>query len=185
MASLAENRASVPRICVWRDRACVPLSAGAPTLSSAHSPWNGALLERLIHGPHTEDTHQHLSHFLVLHLGGPSQIAWRFAGKTGIKTVAPGEISVISRGTEDSTSFPQGSKRIVLNLEPSIFKRVFPEEDFGNDVELIDQWSVEDRQVEYILRGLEADLEAGIPAGGLFGESLSMPSQFMSSVDTA
>src|SRR3569833_664387 len=125
--SLPENRSSVPRICVWRNRECVPLSAGAPTLSSAYSPWRGALLERLVHGPHTEENHQHLNHFLVLHLDGPSLITWRLAGKTGAKTVVPGQVSVISRGTEDSTSFPLGSKRIVLNLEPCIFKNTLTE----------------------------------------------------------
>jgi|SRR5581483_11115928 len=167
-----ESRGPVPRICVWRDRECVPLSPGAPILSSALSPWQGALLERHTHGPHNVDTHQHLSHFLCLHLNGPSPLTWRSNGKTGSKTIAPGAISLASRGAEDSAWFPQGARRIFLSLEPYIFQRALPEGNPGEDVELVDQWGIEDRKIEYVLRALEADVEAGTPAGGLFGECL-------------
>jgi AraC family transcriptional regulator len=63
-------------------------------------------------------------------------------------------------------------KRILLNLEPTVLQQAFPDNDTGRDVELIDQWGAQDPQVEYILRALEADLEAGLPGGKLFGESL-------------
>ena len=77
-----------------------------------------------------------------------------------------------SRGTEDSVSFPKPVRRILLNLEPSVFQQAFPDSDTGRDVELIEQWGVRDPQLEYILRALEADLEAGVPGGRLFGDSL-------------
>ena len=168
--------APVPRICVWRGRQSIPLSSGAPAVSSAYSPWQGALLERYTHGPHSVDSHVHLSHFLCLHLDGPSRLEWRSNGKTGAKTVAPGSIILLSRGTEDAVSYagsvPQPPKRIFLTLEPRIFQRAIPEADLGGDAEFVAQWGTEDRQIEYILRALDADLEAGFPAGGLFGESL-------------
>jgi AraC family transcriptional regulator len=63
-------------------------------------------------------------------------------------------------------------KRILLNLEPSVLGQAFSDNDTGRDVELIEQWAVPDPQVEYILRALEADLEAGVPGGRLFGDSL-------------
>jgi len=63
-------------------------------------------------------------------------------------------------------------KRILLNLEPSVLQQAFADNGTGRDVELIPQWGVQDRQVEYILRALEAGLEAGLPGGRLFGESL-------------
>jgi len=172
MSSLGETGVPVPRICVWRGRECVPLAPGAPIISSAHSPWQGALLERHTHGPCSVDPHLHLSHFLCVHLNGPSRLEWRSNGKTGAKTIAPGAVSLVSRGTEDAAAFPEGAKRIFLSLEPCIFQCAFPEADAGEDPELIEQWGIEDRQIEYILRALEADLEAGVPSGGLFGESL-------------
>ena len=71
-----------------------------------------------------------------------------------------------SRGTEDSVSFPKPVRRILLNLEPSVFQQAFPDSDTGRDVELIEQWGVRDPQLEYILRALEADLEAGVRGEG-------------------
>ena len=160
------------RICVRQGRECIELAPGTPTLSSAQSPWEGALLERHAHGPHTADRHQHLSHFVCLHLSEPTPFLWRSQGKQGNKIIGPGSIMVVSRGTEDSVSFPKPVERILLNLEPSVLQQAFPDNDTGRDVELIDQWGVPDPQIEYILRALEADLEAGFPGGRLFGESL-------------
>jgi AraC family transcriptional regulator len=167
-----ENRLAPVRIRVRQGRDCVALAPGSPTLSSAHSPWQGALLERHSHGPHTADRHQHLSHFVCLHLGEPAPFVWQSQGKTGNKMIGSGSIIVVSRGTEDSVSFPKPVKRILLNLEPKLLQQVSPDNDTGRDVELIEQWGVADPQIEYVLRALEADLEASVPAGRLFGESL-------------
>jgi len=160
------------RIRVRQGNEFVALLPGLPTLSSAQSPWEGALLERHVHSPYTIDKHQHLSHFVCLHLSEPSPFLWRSEGKRGNKTMGPGSIIVVSRGTEDEVSFPKPVKRILLNLETRLLQQALPENDRGRDVEFIPQWVVEDPQVEYILRALEADLEAGVPGGRLFGDSL-------------
>ncbi len=167
-----EGRLAPVRIRVRQGREDVILAPGMPTLSSAQTPLEGALLERHSHGPHTADRHQHLSHFVCLHLSEPAPFVWRSEGKQGNKILGSGSIIVVSRGSEDSASFPKPVKRILLNLEPNLLQQPYPENDTGRDVDLIPQWGIEDRQVEYILRALEADLEAGAPGGGLFGESL-------------
>jgi AraC family transcriptional regulator len=172
MPSKLENRADPGRIRVRRGDEYVELAPWVPSLSSARSPWEGVLLERHIHGPHSADRHQHLSHFICLLLSGPVPISWQSQGKQGRNTIGPGSVLLVSRGTEDSIVFLSAVRRILLNLEPSLLKRAFPEIDTGRDVEFIDQWGVFDPQIDFILRALEADLEAGIPAGGLFGESL-------------
>ena len=160
------------RIRVRQGKQFVALAPGIPTLSSAQFVCEGALLERHTHGPHTADRHQHLSHFVCLHLSEPAPLVWRSQGKHGNKTIGPGSIIVLSRGAEDSVSFPKPVKRILLNLESNVLRQAFPDNDSGRDVELIDHWGVQDRQVEHILRALEAELEAGLPGGRLFGESL-------------
>jgi AraC family transcriptional regulator len=86
--------------------------------------------------------------------------------------MGPGSIIVVSRGTEDTVSIPKPVTRILLNLETSILKHALPENETGRDVEFIPQWGVQDRQVEHVIRALEADLEAGVPGGRLFGDSL-------------
>lgn len=113
------------RICVRQGRECIELAPGTPTLSSEQSSWEGALLERHAHGPHTADRHQHLSHFVCLHLSEPAPFVWRSQGKQGTKIIGPGSIMVVSRGTEDSVSFPKPVERILLNLEPSVCSRRF------------------------------------------------------------
>lgn len=176
MSSPVEIRAPVSRISVWRGRQCVPLPSGPPIISSAHSPWQGALLERHAHGPQSVDPHVHLSHFLCLHLDGPSRIEWHSNGKTGSKAIVPGSIILVSRGTEDAVSYTgsvsEAAQRLFLTLDPKLFQHAVPDVDLGRDAEFVEQWGIEDRQIEYILRALDADLEAGLPAGGLFGESL-------------
>ena len=172
MRSVAENRPDPIRIRVRQGGECVELAPGVPTFSSARSRWEGVLLESHSHGPHHAHRHQHLSHFVSLHLGEPTPIAWHSEGKHGRETVASGSILLASRGSEDAISFVKPVRRILVNLESSLLQRAFPEGDTGHDVEFANQWGVPDPQVEYILRALEADLEAGHPAGRLFGESL-------------
>jgi AraC family transcriptional regulator len=172
MPLVADNRADSVRIRVRQGGKCVELAPGIPSLSSAGLPWEGVLLESHAHGPHSADTHQHLSHFVSLHLSEPTSVAWHTQGKEGKKTIEPGSIFLVSRGGEDSIYFPRPVRRILLNLEPSLLHRANPGNDTGRDVEFIDQWGVPDPQTDFILRALEADLEAGNPAGRLFGESL-------------
>ena len=172
MPAAVEDRLAPDKIRVRKKGEYVALVPGMPTLSSARSPWEGALLERHAHGPHTSDRHQHLSHFVCLQLSEPAPIVWRSQGRQGTNILGPGLIVVTSRGTEHSVSFPKPMKRIVLNLEPTVLQQAVPEDDKGRDVELIERWAVPDPQIEYIIRALEADLKAGLPGGKLFGESL-------------
>jgi len=175
MASLVQTfpeKAGPERIRVRQGEACVPLAPGSPTLSSGRSGWEGAILELHSHGPHNAEKHQHLSHFLCLHLSEPAPVIWRSAGKQEKGLVKPGSLILLSRGTEDAVIFPKAVRRILLNLEPGVFEWATPEHKTGRDVELVNHWGVEDRKVEYLLRALEADLEDGLPAGLLFGESL-------------
>jgi AraC family transcriptional regulator len=160
------------RIQVRQGEACVPLAPGSPTVSSGRSGWDGAILELHSHGPHNAEKHQHLSHFLCLHLSEPAPVIWRSEGKQESGTIKPGSLILLSRGTEDAVTFPKAVRRILLNLEPSVFEWATPDHKPGRGVELVNHWGVEDRQVEYLLRALEADLEAGLPSGQLFGESL-------------
>jgi AraC family transcriptional regulator len=166
-----ENKPPV-RIRVRQGREWVTVAPGVPTLSSAQSPWGGALLERHIHGPYTSDRHQHRSYFVSLHLSDPAPFLWRSQGGQGNKIIESGSINVLSRGTEDWVSFPKPVERIVLNLELDVFRQACPEHDTGRDFELISRWAVQDSQLEYTLRALEAELEAGSPGGRVFAESL-------------
>jgi AraC family transcriptional regulator len=168
-STVLEASSSV-RIRVRQEGYCVPVVAGVPALSSAESPWQGALLERHVHGPYSLDTHQHLSYFLCVHLSSPAPVLWRSGGKAGQSILRPGGSVVLTRGTEDTFSFPQPMERILLNLDLALFQRALP--DRASAPELMNQWGANDRQIEYIVRALEADIQSGLPAGKLYGESL-------------
>jgi AraC family transcriptional regulator len=172
MSATVEGGLSPLRIQVRQAPELAALVPGSPTFSSAQSPWQGALLERLARGPHGADRHQHLSHFVCLQLSEPAPLVWRSEGRQGSNILGPGSIVVASRGTEHSVSFPKAMRQILLNLESNVLQQAFPDNDTGRDVELIEQWGVKDPQIEHILRALEADLEAGLPAGRLFGDCL-------------
>ena len=63
-----------------------------PRFPAPNRPWEGALLERHSHSPHTTGRHQHLSYFVRLHLSEPAPFVWRSQGKQGNKTIESGSI---------------------------------------------------------------------------------------------
>jgi hypothetical protein len=91
-------------------------------------------------------------YFVSLHLSDPAPFTWQSQGRQGKKIIEPGSIIVVSRGTEDWVSFPSPVKRILLNVEPGVFQKAFPDEDPDRDVELVSQWGIHDRHVEFVLR---------------------------------
>src|SRR6516165_172617 len=80
IAAAMENRLGPNRIRVRQGEECVVLLPGKPTLSSAQSLCEGALLERPTFVPHNFEKHQPLTHFVVLHISGPAPMSWRSQG---------------------------------------------------------------------------------------------------------
>lgn len=140
-------------------------------VSSACALWRGVLLERHAHGPRRVEYHQHLSHFLCLHLDNPTQVIEQSKGKSESRVLAPGQIVLLSSGTEHEVSFSKPVKRVLLNLEPWLFRETFADAS-EDEIELRNHWGIHDPQIEHIMRALEADLQAKLPSGRLFGESL-------------
>jgi AraC family transcriptional regulator len=144
----------------------------APVSSSAGSRWEGIVLERHAHGAFSAPDYEYPTHYLCLHLGPPALFAWRSQGKAGRAITGPGAVAVLSRGTQAAVSFPEPVQRLVLKMEWWIFERALQEQRTGQTVELINQWGVRDPQIEYILRALDAEMNAGFPSDPLFVESL-------------
>jgi AraC family transcriptional regulator len=160
------------RIQVRRGDRCELLIPEVPVLSGAHAPWKGVLLESHAHGPQRAEHHQHLSHFLCLYLDDPTPVVWQSKSASESLVLAPGQIVLLSRGTEHEVSFPKPVKRVLLNLEPWLFHQAFDKNASEDEIELQNHWGLHDPQIEYIIRALEADLQAKHPSGSLFGESL-------------
>lgn len=166
------NQSASSRIRVRRGDHFELLVPEAPLVSSAHALWRGVLLESHAHGPHHSEYHQHLSHFLCLHLDSPTPVMEQSKGESKSRILAPGQIVLLSRGTEHEVSFPTAVKRVLLNLEPWLFRETFGEDASEDELELRNHWGIHDPQIEHIMRALEADLQAKLPSGRIFGESL-------------
>jgi maleate isomerase len=109
-----ETRLAPDRIRVRQGQAYIALAPGIPTLSSAQSLWEGVLLERHAHGPHTADRHQHVSHFVCLHLSEPAPFVWRSQGKQEKKILGSGSIRVLLLDTRTYADPPHPDDAIAL-----------------------------------------------------------------------
>jgi AraC family transcriptional regulator len=63
--------------------------------------------------------------------------------------------------------------RIAVALHPSLLLGAIDETVGHNDIELTEHWNVTDRHIMSVLLALTTDLDAGSPAGRLYGESLA------------
>lgn len=166
------NQSASSRIRVRRGDHFELLVPEVPVVSSPPALWRGVLLESHAHGPQRVEYHQHLSHFLCLHLDNQTTVLEQSKGESESRVLAPGQIVLLSRGTEHEVSFPTPVKRVLLNLEPWLFLETFGDDVSGDEIELQNHWGIHDPQIEHIMRALEADLQAKLPSGRLFGESL-------------
>jgi AraC family transcriptional regulator len=60
----------------------------------------------------------------------------------------------------------------VVALHPRLLTQALEETADREDIELTEQWNLSDRHIASTLLALRADLEDGLPAGRLYGESL-------------
>jgi AraC family transcriptional regulator len=58
---------------------------------------------------------------------------------------------------------------MVLEIDPTELQRTG---NHGRSVELVSQLTIQDRQIALLMTAMQSDLEAGSPAGSLYGESL-------------
>jgi AraC family transcriptional regulator len=95
------------------------------------------------------------------------------AGKCLHYTAEPGTTFVLPRGTVDELRWSGPTHRIAVALHPSLLLSAIDETIGQNDIELTEHWNVTDRHIMSVLLALTTDLDAGSPAGRLYGESLS------------
>jgi AraC family transcriptional regulator len=58
-------------------------------------------------------------------------------------------------------------------IHPSLLVNALDETAHESDIELIEHWSLTDRNIMSVLLAMRTDLDAGSPAGRLYGESLA------------
>jgi AraC family transcriptional regulator len=95
------------------------------------------------------------------------------AGKCRHYTAQPGTTFVLPRGTVDELRWSGPTHRIAVALHQSLLLSAIDETIGQNHIELTEHWNVTDRHIMSVLMALTTDLDAGSPAGRLYGESLA------------
>lgn len=166
---------TVQAVEVLRDGHLVSPINAASIASSRSIGWSGIALEAFHNVPSsTLPEHEHPTHFLSLFTSGSVRAEWKMDGRTRKAVHGAGTLYLLPAGSYDRATWSGPSSRIVLVMEPRFLARALDETAHLCDVELIPNWTFQDRHVEAILRALHADLEDGSPAGPLYGQSLSV-----------
>ena len=151
----------------------VPLIPGQPGLSSLQTGWEGMILETHITPACDHPYHEHPTHFLQLQTGGPVRFSWTTSGQTHSGTADPGTIFICPRGSSDRVQWEGPTNRIAVAIHPRLLTQSLEETSHRPDIELTQHFQIHDRHVASLMLALRADLEDGLPAGRLYGESLA------------
>ena len=145
-----------------------------PVFSSADVGWEGLLFEHhTSDNPHVVEVPEHYStkHLLRLNTGGRSTNDWRIEGRSRRTYDDPGGVSILPAGTHVSVLASSRTSTMVLEIDPALLEKNGVRPASAN-VELAVNLTIPDRHIELLMNALQADLEAGSPAGPLYGESL-------------
>lgn len=143
-----------------------------PILSSTGVGWKGLLFEQhTSETPHVVEFPEHFAtkHLLRVNTGGPSTNDWRIDGRGRRTYDRPGGVSILPAGTHVSVVASSRTGCMVLEIDPTELQRTG---NHGRSVELVSQLTIQDRQIALLMTAMQSDLEAGSPAGSLYGESL-------------
>jgi AraC family transcriptional regulator len=162
----------VPAVEVVRAGRTSALFPVATLASSRAARWDGMALEVSRIVPCVVPDHEHPTHVLHLIVEGTARSTAIVARRTFSDPRIAGTVMLVPRGTRDRTVFHDAFTIMSLALHPQLLTRAVSEAE--RDIELRFEWSLADRHIASVLYALHADLEAGLPAGRLYGESLGV-----------
>jgi AraC family transcriptional regulator len=151
-----------------------PLIPRSPLLSSsARAGWRGIILEK--HMADADyvaadfDVHSDLVHIFA---GVPARHEWRADGRQVTALSGEGSVAVEPRGLHATVHVVREKPDIqwILEFDATVISQRLRERLSGKPLELAPQFDLQDAQVERLVRALQVDVEAGSPAGSVFGE---------------
>src|SRR5215471_10531018 len=167
------DRPVVPGIEVVRAGRVEAFLHSRPALSSSAIQWSGLALEDYHVPACVIAQHEHVHDFLHVVLSGTVRYEVLTAGKCLRYTAEPGTTFVLPRGTVDELRWSGPTHRIAVALHPSLLLGAIDETIGQRDIELTEHWNVTDHHIMSVLLALTTDLDAGSPAGRLYGECLA------------
>src|SRR5262245_40903195 len=163
----------LPAVEVRREGRVEPFLHAHPTLSSAAVGWAGLAVEDYSVPACIITRHEHVEHFLHVVLRGSTKCEVLTRGKTLKFAASPGTTFILPRGTVDEVRWEGPTCRIAVAIHPKLLVNAMDETAHQSDVELTEHWTLMDPHIMAVLCAMRADLDAGSPAGRLYGESLA------------
>ena len=117
--------------------------------------------------------HEHVENFLHVVLRGSVKYEVVTRGKTLRFGANPGTTFILPRGTVDELRWEGPTHRIAVAIHPSLLANALDEGAREGDIELTEHWNLTDPHIMAVLLAMTTDLDAGSPAGRLYGESLA------------
>jgi AraC family transcriptional regulator len=158
---------------VRREGRIEPLLHAHPKLSSGAAHWSGVVLEDYVVPACVIPRHEHVENFLHVVLEGSVRYEVLTRGKTLKFAANPGTTFVLPRGTVDELRWSGPTHRIAAALHPRLLANALEETADEYDVELLEHWNLIDPNIMAVLLAMRTDLDAGSPAGAMYGESLA------------
>ncbi len=152
----------------------VPLFPGRPEMDSRRSPWSGLILERHHHGAISIPKHEHATFCLHLQTSGPVAMDWYSSGKSGHLKTGPGNLILLTPGTQDSLLWHGPSQRIVLSIDPSLLSHAAEQMERKGRSDFDNRWSFQDEQLCHLVTEMDREMASGWAMGSLYGDLLGM-----------
>lgn len=169
----AAGRLILSGVDVRREGRVEPFLHDHPTLSSSAALWSGLALENYSIPACVIPRHEHLESFLHVVLRGSVKYEVLTRGKMLKFEANPGTTFILPRGTVDELTWRGPTHRIAVAMHSGLLSNALEETAHHDDIELTEHWNLTDPHIMAVLLAMTADLEAGSPAGRLYGESLA------------
>jgi AraC family transcriptional regulator len=140
---------------------------------SSGDRWAGLVLEEHATPACVIPQHEHREHFLHVVIEGDAEYEVKTGGTTQRFHGRPGTLFVLPRGTVDELRWDAPTRRVAVAMQPELFARARGSAADRDDIELTERWNLEDPHISAVVRAMALDLEAGSPAGRLYGQSLA------------
>jgi AraC family transcriptional regulator len=151
-----------------------PALSEPPILSSGLSEWQGVFFNHYHHPAYESPEFQYTQHIIgITGNKHPMRSEHRFDGGVQTHYCQPGEVLFIPARVSYSSNWEKAGNFSLIGFFPNFFEQITNESVRVKQIELIPQIGLNDSFIRQIGIALKADVEAGYPAGKIFGESLA------------
>jgi AraC family transcriptional regulator len=146
-----------------------------PLLTSHYSGWYGIHLEHHLQPTHDTPEHRLTTHYIPILLGSPILNERWLGNRFHREFLLKGSFAIIPAGETHRSMSMDVADFLILAIDPAFFDQIAQEWKASKPLQLIPHFALQ--QDTFILEtglALNRELEAGCPAGRLYGNSLAI-----------